>query len=136
MTATFKKTHLPKGLEHAWVCTRIGEDCFTRWQKLPEGEQVAHIQHKSFINGEMVDRKSPITPSHHTFTRGELEKMLETKTDHIGLPLGISFGKAVGEALDQFRAMDVKPEPLRFELVEQPLREQAAPVQRVPALVA
>lgn len=129
------KKSFPKGLEHAWVCTRIGAEMFHRWHPLAEGEQVAHIEHKSFIDGKPIDRKSPVTPSHHTFTRAELENMVKTKTDHIGLPLGATFGKAVGDALDQFRAMDAKPEPVRFELVETP-RVQEASVIRVPALVA
>lgn len=131
------KKSFPKGLEHAWVCTRIGEEVFHRWQKLPEGEQVAHIEHKSFIDGKPVDRRSPITPSHHTFTRAELQNMIETKTDHIGLPLGASFGKAARDALAKFEELDAQkaaPEPIRFELVETPREE--APVLRVPALVA
>ena len=132
-----KKT-FPKGLEHAWVCTRIGEEVFHRWNKLAEGEQVAHIEHKSFIDGKPVSRKSPITPSHHTFTRDELQNMVKTGTDHIGLPLGASFGKAVGDALAKFGEMDAqnaRPEPVRFELVETP-REQAPVVRPAPALVA
>lgn len=133
------KKFFPKGLEHAWVCTRIGEEVFHRWNKLAEGEQVAHIEHKAFIDGKSVDRKSPITPSHHTFTRAELQNMVTSGKDHIGLPLGVSFGKAVGDALLKFGEMDTAkaaPEPVRFELVET-RREEAAPVVRaVPALVA
>lgn len=138
MAATYKKTYLPKGLEHAWVCTRLGADIFKRWQPLAEGEKVAHIEHKSYIDGKPVNRKSPILPAHHTFTRDELEKMVKAKTDHIGLPLAGSFARAVGDALAQFEALDKQaaaPEPICFELVEAP-RVQETPMLRVPALVA
>ena len=136
------KNNFPKGLKYEWVCVELGEDNRARMHPLPAGEPVAHINLVRFYDDVPAkdQERLPVTPSEWTYSRADLQHMVETKTDRIGLPLGGSFERAVHNALGQFKALDAQkaaaPEMLQLHLVDGGReQETVAPVLR-PAMVA
>lgn len=139
----------PPNLKHQWTCTELGRDVFqrSRFNPLPEGELVAHIRLQALINGEVVDRPLPVSPSHYTYRRHELDEMIATGKDHIGLPLHGTFAAAVKDAVKKFEELDAvkaaveKPtDPVQhFQFVEKPkpaVNDSAEIMAGVPAQLA
>ena len=142
-----KKPYI-KGLKFEWVCTELGREVFSRYHPLPEGEQVAHLRYVALLDDNIVDRPSPMSPSHRTFTRGELQDMVDTGKDYIGLPLYGCFERAVKDGIAKFDALEASNEaakaqaqaaPVQLHLVEQPSANADAtemPVLPRPAMAA
>jgi hypothetical protein len=126
-----KKPYI-KDLRFEWVCTELGGEVFSRYYKLPEGEQVAHLHYLALQGDKVVDRPIPVSPSHRTFTRGELQAMADTKKDYLGAPLHGSFERAVKDGLAKFDALETAKAqtqaaaPAQLHLVEQRAVDGAA----------